>query len=152
MLTFKLLKECSVRFSESFCFVTIEGIKELLSIQDDLEDDLKDALDHLIDHEWDRINLPEDCTKEQINTYIAHFNACIDPILSDSFDAYENLVISGFEAEVLPFIIENMESDGIKDIPARREAFNNYSDSLCKEGVIPERVYNEICLPDRFEK
>lgn len=33
------------------------------------------------------------------------------------------------------------------DIPAKREAWNNYTDSLCKDGQITERQYNNWSNP-----
>ena len=42
-----------------------------------------------------------------------------------------------FTEEMLPRIIEEHESDGTgKDLPARREAWNNWVDALCKSEVI----------------
>ena len=35
------------------------------------------------------------------------------------------------------------------DKPALRELFNNYTDSLCKNGLITENKYNNIILTDR---
>ena len=60
-------------------------------------------------------------------------------------------VIESFKELILPFVIDLYEKDGITDKPARREAFNNYTDSLCKDGQITERLYNSICLPSYLE-
>ena len=46
-----------------------------------------------------------------------------------------------FEEHVLPHIIEAYEQDGIPDWPARREAWNNWTDSLCKDGQISDWQY-----------
>ena len=49
-----------------------------------------------------------------------------------------NMVAKRFEFEVLPVIRANFESDGMKDFPARREAFCNFVDSLNKDGVLTD--------------
>lgn len=46
-----------------------------------------------------------------------------------------------FREEILPVIKENYEQDGIADKPARREAWNNFTDSLCKDGQITLKQY-----------
>ena len=63
----------------------------------------------------------------------------------------ENQVIQYFEDFILPQVKETYEQDGITDGPARREAFNNYTDMLCKDGDITEELYNEICLPNHLD-
>ena len=52
-----------------------------------------------------------------------------------------------FRAEVLPEIIKQYEQDGIKDIPARSEAWNDWTDALCKEGKITPRQYENWANP-----
>jgi hypothetical protein len=52
-----------------------------------------------------------------------------------------------FEAEVLPYIIEEYEQDGERDIPARSEAFSNWTDDLCKNNEISEWQYNNWTHP-----
>ena len=49
-----------------------------------------------------------------------------------------NMVAKRFEFEVLPVIRENFEADGMKDFPARREAFCNFVDSLNKDGELTD--------------
>ena len=46
-----------------------------------------------------------------------------------------------FEHEILPFIRREHEQDGQPDWPARREAWNNWTDSLCKDGQISTWQY-----------
>ena len=43
--------------------------------------------------------------------------------------------------DILPCIQREHEQDGIPDIPARSEAWNNWTDSLCKSGVISDWQY-----------
>lgn len=47
-----------------------------------------------------------------------------------------------FRDEILPSIRERCEKDGRVDRLARREAWNNFTDSLCKDGQITSRQYN----------
>ncbi len=42
----------------------------------------------------------------------------------------------------LPVIREKYEQDGLPDWPARREAWNNWTDSLCKNNRISDWQYN----------
>jgi len=49
-----------------------------------------------------------------------------------------NMVAKRFEFEVLPFVREKFEADGVKDIPARREAFCNFVDSLNHDGELTD--------------
>jgi len=47
-----------------------------------------------------------------------------------------------FKNHVLPYTIKAYEQDGQPDWPARREAWNNWTDSLCKDGQISDWQYN----------
>ena len=48
-----------------------------------------------------------------------------------------------FTLELLPMIQEAHEQDGIADMPARREAWNNWTDSLaCDEQISDWQVHN----------
>ncbi len=46
-----------------------------------------------------------------------------------------------FESEVFPYAQAQYEQDGVPDWPARREAWNNWTDSLCKNGQISDWQY-----------
>jgi len=46
-----------------------------------------------------------------------------------------------FTNDVLPLVTLMYEQDGEPDIPARSEAWNNWTDSLCKSGVISDWQY-----------
>ena len=63
-----------------------------------------------------------------------------DPILFDR-------ACEQFEAEILPFIQEQYEQDGELDCPARREAWNNWTDSLCQDGLISDWQYDNWSHP-----
>ncbi len=60
-------------------------------------------------------------------------------------------VIDYFVENHLQGVMETYEQDGIVDVPARREEFNNMTDYLCQDGQITEELYNEISLPDYLE-
>ncbi len=47
-----------------------------------------------------------------------------------------------FKSEILPQVIKRYESDGIQDKPARRMAWNDYVDSLNKNGDITDNQRN----------
>jgi hypothetical protein len=46
-----------------------------------------------------------------------------------------------FTLEYLPYIEQTYEQDGIPDMPARREEWNNWTDGLCKDGQISDWQY-----------
>ena len=52
-----------------------------------------------------------------------------------------------FEADILPFIQEEYEQDREPDWPARREAWNNWTDALCKDGLISDWQYENWTHP-----
>ena len=52
-----------------------------------------------------------------------------------------------FEFDILPFIQDEYEQDGEPDWPARREAWNNWTDSLCKDGQISDWQYENWSQP-----
>jgi hypothetical protein len=56
-------------------------------------------------------------------------------------------VSADFRENILPGILEHYERDGIPDWPARSEAWNNYTDMLCKSGEISPRQYNTWVSP-----
>ena len=54
----------------------------------------------------------------------------------------EDMLSESFDANVLPGVIEQYSSD---DEVAISEAFNNWSDALCKDGEIHPEQYSEYC-------
>ncbi len=46
-----------------------------------------------------------------------------------------------FTSNILPAISERCEQDGRPDWPARREAWNDWTDHLCKDGQISDWQY-----------
>jgi len=62
--------------------------------------------------------------------------------------------IEQFKEDILPEIKEIETSQGqvdTKDIPLRCEAWNNWTDSLCKNGVISDWQYENWTHPDFCE-
>ena len=58
-----------------------------------------------------------------------------------------------FKESTLPQVAEVYEQDGIPDIPARREAYNNLIDSMVKGGGITEYyAYYMSGIPDELEE
>ena len=53
-----------------------------------------------------------------------------------------------FNANVLPFVELQHEKDGRKDLSARRMAWNNWTDHLCKEKTISDWQYQNWSQPD----
>ena len=56
--------------------------------------------------------------------------------------------ITDFIATVLPAVVEEYEQDGVMDEPARSEAWNNFTDYLCKAGLISDWQYDNWTHPD----
>lgn len=52
-----------------------------------------------------------------------------------------------FREDILPEIRKRYEKDGRIDHPARREEWNNYTDSLCKDGKITLHQYETWSNP-----
>ena len=52
-----------------------------------------------------------------------------------------------FEFEILPMVKEYHEQDGEPDNAARCEAWNNWTDSLCKNGIISDWQYENWSQP-----
>ena len=52
-----------------------------------------------------------------------------------------------FDEEVAPMILEMYDAD---DSVAFNESFNNWTDSLCKDGDISQDVYNNVCYVGKY--
>jgi len=55
--------------------------------------------------------------------------------------------IERFEETILPMVIRDCEQDGEFDEPARSEAWNNFTDYLCKSEVISDWQYANWSQP-----
>ena len=60
--------------------------------------------------------------------------------------------IEDFITTVLPSVVEEYEQDGIIDVPARSEAWNNWTDSLCKNELISDWQYNNWSHPEECDR
>lgn len=60
--------------------------------------------------------------------------------------------IDQFIDSVLPAVVEEYEQDGELDGPARREAWNNFTDYLCKAGEISDWQYANWSQPEECER
>lgn len=49
--------------------------------------------------------------------------------------------------DTLPLVKQAYERDGRPDLPARSEAWNDWTDGLCKDGVISLRQYERWSAP-----
>ena len=56
-------------------------------------------------------------------------------------------VVKIWRREILPLVKQEYEQDGIPDYPARREAWNNWTDHLCKTGLITLHQYENWVGP-----
>lgn len=70
----------------------------------------------------------------KIKTWI---DAADDDDSREYFDEIQEYICNLFDSEIRPHV----PSD---DIPAMREAFNNWADSLCKDGEISDFVYDNV--------
>ena len=52
-----------------------------------------------------------------------------------------------FREYVLPLVESSYEQDGQPDWPVRREAWNNWTDGLCKDGEISDWQYENWSQP-----
>lgn len=55
--------------------------------------------------------------------------------------------LNAFKETILPWIKEMYEQDGKVDHVARRTAWNDYTDMLCKDGLITENQYDTWTNP-----
>lgn len=61
--------------------------------------------------------------------------------------ASEQELSERFDAEILPMVIEQYGAD---DDPAISEAFNDWTDSLTKDGELHPEQYNQYCYVGRL--
>lgn len=52
-----------------------------------------------------------------------------------------------FKNDVMPGVVAAFEMDGVPDYPARAEAWNNWTDGLCKDEVITLGQYETWTAP-----
>jgi len=69
---------------------------------------------------------------------INEYRKDIEKIFNELQMEYWNEVCLRFEEEVLPHVVITYEKDGQKDLPARRQAWCDWTDQLCKNGNISD--------------
>jgi hypothetical protein len=52
-----------------------------------------------------------------------------------------------FDESIAPYVLEVYDAN---DTVAFNEAFNNWTDDLCKDGDISEDVYNNVCYVGKY--
>ena len=57
-----------------------------------------------------------------------------------------------FDNHILPIVKQNMEPDGQIDEPARSEAWNNWTDAMCKDSQISDWQYENWTHPPSCER
>jgi len=67
------------------------------------------------------------------------------PTRSEVIEETESDLRRRFIEEIQPHVIEQY---GESDTVALNEAFNNWTDSLCKDGEISEEAYNQVSRTD----
>ncbi len=82
-------------------------------------------------------NYNDETLLEMVEMYAA------DNSLIDSEQALSDL----FDESIAELVVEQY---GVDDIPAMNEGFNNWSDSLCKDGVIHPIQYDQYCYVGKY--
>ena len=59
----------------------------------------------------------------------------------------QDFIANIWKPELLPAVKAQYEQDGMRDIPARRETWNNYIDALVQDRQLPRHAVNWSC-PD----
>ena len=72
----------------------------------------------------------------------------IKDIIESAFEEIQDLINNDFNENLAPHIVK---AYGTNDQSAIDEAYNNYTDMLCKDNVIPEWVCNELTHDDYTE-
>ncbi len=89
----------------------------------------RDALRTFLESEYDAFVYADDDALEMLMNF--------DDTVSD--------LRQRFADEIAPLVVEQYGED---DVPAMDEAFNNWTDALCKAGEIPELVYERVTRED----
>jgi hypothetical protein len=66
---------------------------------------------------------------------------------SEGWVSSEQQLSDYFDEEVAPYVVEQYGSD---EQCAIDQAFNDWSDGLCKDGMIHEKQYNEYCYVGKY--
>lgn len=91
------------------------------------------------DIEWTDVDLALEYAKEAMPGY---YECILDEI---QFDDTQDALRARFKEEIEPLVVEQYGAD---DEIALNEEFNNWTDSLCKDGEISQYVYNNVTRTD----
>ena len=109
-----------------------------------------DVHEELIQAASGPFTLLEGFTLERAGEYLGHhvFDSALVMQAAEEYETDEFPEIwRRFDAEVLPYVRKACEQDGVPDYAGRSEAFNDWTDMLCKEGEITDWQYNNITHP-----
>ena len=78
---------------------------------------------------------------------IVEFFASENNLISSEYELSER-----FDSDILPSIIETygVKGESFSDDPMVSEAFNDWSDMLCKDGELHSEQYNQYCYVGRL--
>jgi hypothetical protein len=91
------------------------------------------------DVEWSDVDLAVEYAKEALP---GEYERILDEL---QFDDTQERIRAQFKTDIEPLVIEQYGAD---DEVALNEEFNNWTDSLCKDGIISDYVYNNITRTD----
>ena len=66
---------------------------------------------------------------------------------ADQLETATDELHARFDVEVLPDVVARYETDGVRDVPARSEAFNDWLDMLHRDGEVTDYVVENIGHP-----
>lgn len=85
-------------------------------------------------------------TMTELELVEAYIESAYGPDIADNF-ADEQSLSDAFDAEIAEYVIAQYGED---DEPAMSEAFNNWTDSLCKEGRLHSVQYSTYCYVGKY--
>ncbi len=89
--------------------------------------------------DWSDVDEAFETAKEALPEY---YECLVDEL---KFDDTQDTIRARFKKEIEPLVIQQYGAD---DEVALNEAFNDWTDSLCKDGEISSFVYNNISRTD----
>jgi len=132
--------------------------KALLSkIEHHITEQLKTAVDDIIASVFEDVlevtdyDTHYDVAEDWFNVYGGDIEALAENAACSVMEGYadhlqqvQTVVFNRYAEEVLPYIQDAHEQDGVVDIPARRESWSNFVDSLNKNGEISDYEAHRI--------
>lgn len=135
------------------------AVYSVMSRQGGTPAELRDAADEL-ELDYNKLKAKKRKTKQEKNA-LDELGGLIDSLryMADYPEEYysynpprrvkinKKIAEDWFKAEALPLIRDEYEQDGRRDLPARRKAWNNFTDYLQKEGLITMHQYETWIHP-----